>query len=416
MALAFVVVTVLYCGLGAATIAVTSGPHSRVPLADLISVGFGRAGRDATAVLAVALTMGTMNVYIGGASKLIASLAHEGALPRWLAGDAHRSVPRRPLVLLAVPGVVLLGALRRRFREHRRSHPRDVGVLHRRLRARAPLGRADPRRVAARDGRGHVRADPRARGVLGLVPRACRSQREPRRSSFGARSASPLTSYDRLVRRRLAALAIVGVVLCLGLSTSTRSARAEPAATSLPWAIVFQHVDLTLGDVTGLDILRSGDQRAHALTRRRPGADDRDNGAVWSPDGRRVAFARFYSDWGLYVVDGLGGVARRLATGSDEALAWSPDGTRVAFSRHCSSSRRTATCKPGVYVAFIGGRPIARVFPSEGTPSWSPDGRRIVCRCANRIYLFSADGSNRRRLDTQTDGQLGAGSWCPTAR
>jgi amino acid efflux transporter len=111
MTFAFAVVTVLYCGLGAATIAVTSGARSRVPLADLIAVGFGHAGRDATAVLAVALTMGTMNVYIAGASKLIASLGLEGALPRVLAGDSHRSVPRRPLVLIAVPGVVLLGAL-----------------------------------------------------------------------------------------------------------------------------------------------------------------------------------------------------------------------------------------------------------------------------------------------------------------
>jgi amino acid efflux transporter len=111
MGLAFGIVTVLYCGLGAATIAVTSGERSRVPLADLISVGFGSAGRDATAVLAVALTMGTMNVYIGGASKLIASLGLEGALPRVLAADSYRSVPRRPLVLIAVPGVALLGAL-----------------------------------------------------------------------------------------------------------------------------------------------------------------------------------------------------------------------------------------------------------------------------------------------------------------
>jgi amino acid efflux transporter len=111
MALAFGVVTVLYCGLAAATIAVTSGADSRVPLADLIAVGFGHAGRDATAVLAVALTMGTMNVYVAGASKLVASLALEGALPRVLASDSYRSVPRRPLVLIAVPGVVLLGAL-----------------------------------------------------------------------------------------------------------------------------------------------------------------------------------------------------------------------------------------------------------------------------------------------------------------
>ena len=64
--LAFAVVSVLYIGLAVATIGVTAGTHSRVPLADLIAVGFGTAGRDATAVLAVALTMGTMNVYLGG--------------------------------------------------------------------------------------------------------------------------------------------------------------------------------------------------------------------------------------------------------------------------------------------------------------------------------------------------------------
>ena len=62
-------------------------------------------------MLAVALTMGTMNVYLGGAAKLGAALAQEGALPRWLAGDAHRSVPRRPLALLAVISVVLLAGL-----------------------------------------------------------------------------------------------------------------------------------------------------------------------------------------------------------------------------------------------------------------------------------------------------------------
>ena len=53
MALAFGVVTVIYIGLAVATIGVTGGTDSKVPLADLIAVGFGRAGRDATAVLAV---------------------------------------------------------------------------------------------------------------------------------------------------------------------------------------------------------------------------------------------------------------------------------------------------------------------------------------------------------------------------
>ncbi len=111
IALAFGVVTVLYIGLAVATIGVTVGTDSRVPLADLVSVGFGRAGRDATAVLAVALTMGTMNVYLGVAAKLAASLAQAGDLPAWLAGDAQRSVPRRPLVVIAAVAIVIFGGL-----------------------------------------------------------------------------------------------------------------------------------------------------------------------------------------------------------------------------------------------------------------------------------------------------------------
>lgn len=111
IALAFAVVTALYIGLAAATIAVTAGSGSKVPLADLISVGFGRAGRDATAVLAVALTMGTMNVYTGSSAKLGAALARDGALPRWLGGDFHRTIPRRPLLAMLVPQMALLGVL-----------------------------------------------------------------------------------------------------------------------------------------------------------------------------------------------------------------------------------------------------------------------------------------------------------------
>jgi amino acid efflux transporter len=111
IALSFGLVTVLYIALAVATIGVTEGSTSKVPLADLVSVGFGSAGRDATAVLAVALTMGTMNVYIGGTAKLAAALATEGTLPRWLAGDAHRSVPRRPLAAISVPILVILAGL-----------------------------------------------------------------------------------------------------------------------------------------------------------------------------------------------------------------------------------------------------------------------------------------------------------------
>ena len=62
-------------------------------------------------MLAVALTMGTMNVYLGAAAKLAASMAGDGALPRWLAGDAERSVPRRPLAVISPVVIVILAGL-----------------------------------------------------------------------------------------------------------------------------------------------------------------------------------------------------------------------------------------------------------------------------------------------------------------
>jgi amino acid efflux transporter len=111
MLIAFGTVTVLYVGLAVATVGVTARSTSKVPLADLIAVGFGGWGRDATAVLAVALTMGTMNVYLGGASKLAAALAASGSLPSWLRGDEQRSIPRRPLVVASVVGAVVLVGL-----------------------------------------------------------------------------------------------------------------------------------------------------------------------------------------------------------------------------------------------------------------------------------------------------------------
>jgi amino acid efflux transporter len=111
MAWAFGVITMVYAGLAVATIVVPSGVTSRVPLADLASAGFGAVGRDLTAVLAVALTMGTMNVYTGSSAKLAAALASDRALPAWLAGDARRSVPRRPLIVLGVTSAGFLVAL-----------------------------------------------------------------------------------------------------------------------------------------------------------------------------------------------------------------------------------------------------------------------------------------------------------------
>jgi amino acid efflux transporter len=55
--------------------------------------------------------MGTMNVYMSGGAKLIAALAQAGSLPRRLAGDASRSVPRIPLYAVSATAVPLFAGL-----------------------------------------------------------------------------------------------------------------------------------------------------------------------------------------------------------------------------------------------------------------------------------------------------------------
>ena len=98
---ALAVVIVLYLGLAAATIGV--GTQSDVPLADLMGAGLGDAGRRITALLAVLLTMGTMNTYVAAATRLAGALAEEGNAPRVLA------TPKVALATMAgIAGTLLL--------------------------------------------------------------------------------------------------------------------------------------------------------------------------------------------------------------------------------------------------------------------------------------------------------------------
>ncbi|GIF37804.1 APC family permease [Actinoplanes xinjiangensis] len=92
--IAVAVVGVLY--LAVATVSVLAlGPAlagSRAPLADLLAIGLGGPVRTLTAVIAVVLTLGAVNAYFAGSSRLGVALADEGALPARVFGGRHRSL------------------------------------------------------------------------------------------------------------------------------------------------------------------------------------------------------------------------------------------------------------------------------------------------------------------------------------
>ncbi|GAB3146091.1 amino acid permease [Micromonospora sonneratiae] len=103
-AVALVVVGVLYLGVAAASVLVLGAAtgSTEAPLAELLVIGVGGEARVLTAAVAVLLTLGTMNAYFAGASRLGAALGRDGALPGWFApGSAVGQVPRRSLLVLA---------------------------------------------------------------------------------------------------------------------------------------------------------------------------------------------------------------------------------------------------------------------------------------------------------------------------
>jgi amino acid efflux transporter len=101
-AVAVFVVGALYLAVAATSVLVL-GPSlgsSSAPLADLLAVGVGGPVRAITAVVAVLLTIGAVNAYLAGASRLGVALARDGALPARIVGT-----PRKSLAFVTVGGL-----------------------------------------------------------------------------------------------------------------------------------------------------------------------------------------------------------------------------------------------------------------------------------------------------------------------
>jgi amino acid efflux transporter len=102
-----VVVSVLYVGIAFCTVAVLGPDPGAAPLSDLLVTALGESARPAMTVVAVLLTLATINTYFAGAAELGASLARDGSLPAWLARrEGASGVPRRALGVVAGLGLV----------------------------------------------------------------------------------------------------------------------------------------------------------------------------------------------------------------------------------------------------------------------------------------------------------------------
>ena len=104
----------------------------------------------------------------------------------------------------------------------------------------------------------------------------------------------------------------------------------------------------------------------------------------WSPDGQTLAVADGDPPKGgvrFVAADGSSAqvVTRPRANELDSAPAWSPDGTRIAFARYVFFARGVDYSRAGVWVAAVGSgeeRQISRRF--AGSLDWSPTGDLIA--------------------------------------
>jgi hypothetical protein len=100
--------------------------------------------------------------------------------------------------------------------------------------------------------------------------------------------------------------------------------------------------------------------------------------------------------------------AIKCPTGEQGKPTWSPDGKKIAFAKNGS-------CGTQITVISASGGPTRELSKKYGVlPDWSPDGRTILYRSRDGFSLLSVE-DGRTRLIRKDDGVMGA-SWSPDGK
>jgi Tol biopolymer transport system component len=209
---------------------------------------------------------------------------------------------------------------------------------------------------------------------------------------------------------KLRLLAIVGG-LALAACVLALMAAHKPAEATFPGSngkIAF-HSFHTSGEESGVISTITADGK---VLKRLTNASYQDSSPAFSPDGSRIAFSsnRYkLRDVDIFTMNpngsGVKNVTKTNALGQNDGFsAWSPDGRKVAFARGGDIFVRNADGTNEIQLTEV-----TEEFNFE--PSWSPDGSKIVfstrrCRDASlpchlpELWVMSADGTDERRFLT----------------
>jgi Tol biopolymer transport system component len=158
--------------------------------------------------------------------------------------------------------------------------------------------------------------------------------------------------------------------------------------------------------------------------------DDRD--AVWSPDGKRIAFRSTRDNplGEIYVMNADGTEVVRLTNsiGANGEPSWSKGGKQIVFTstRGAIDPTKFNVADFDLYVMNADGSNVVRLTDDKTgdfSPVFSPDGRSIAFTSTRDhpgaagvdLYLMSVDGTNVSRLTFQ-NGHVDHPSWDPHSR
>jgi hypothetical protein len=139
---------------------------------------------------------------------------------------------------------------------------------------------------------------------------------------------------------------------------------------------------------------------------------------AWSPDGRRIAFARDAAAASVYIMDADGSHVEQKTSGRPfHSPSWAPDGQSLALA----GDWWVCLYECSIYRLELGSpqEPPLRLADMGADPAWSPDGKKIAFVSLSgddgyhALDVMNADGTGLKTIVPRDDGTINHPAWSP---